>query len=525
MSFRNIFFFNFFAIIFIVLVGCDTKAVENPTVDSSSNLSTGEVLKIAMDGQPPTLDQPTAAATVTRDIARLIFETLMTVDSNYKPVPMLAESVNTEDNKTYTFHLRKGIKFHNGKEMIAEDVIASMERWMEKSAITGSVFNDASWEAKDDYTVVLKLKESSPLVLDTIASPKQAAAIMPKDVIDEATSEGVNEYVGTGPYKFIEWKQDQYIHLERYTDYQSLDSDSDGLSGKKEALVNDIYFYFVPDSATRLTGLQTEEYDFAYSIPYDNYEQLDNDPNIQVYLSISGVQLLAYNKVKGLAADQKMRQVINTALNVEEIMEAAFPNEDLYSLHSSYMDEEIVNWRSEAGNKYHNINDPEKAKEMLAELNYTGEEFRILTTRDYEHHYNVAVVIQDQLKNIGINAMLEVYDWPTVTQLKDDTDVWDAYVISFSPVSTPLQFLGLSPTWAGGVNDDYIDEMMRKIETAPTIEEAQEIWKDLQLYVWEDHLPVTVFGSFHSLYAANNKVEGFTAFAGPIFWNTSVKEQ
>lgn len=332
MSFRNIFFFNFFAIIFIVLVGCDTKAVENPTVDSSSNLSTGEVLKIAMDGQPPTLDQPTAAATVTRDIARLIFETLMTVDSNYKPVPMLAESVNTEDNKTYTFHLRKGIKFHNGKEMIAEDVIASMERWMEKSAITGSVFNDASWEAKDDYTVVLKLKESSPLVLDTIASPKQAAAIMPKDVIDEATSEGVNEYVGTGPYKFIEWKQDQYIHLERYTDYQSLDSDSDGLSGKKEALVNDIYFYFVPDSATRLTGLQTEEYDFAYSIPYDNYEQLDNDPNIQVYLSISGVQLLAYNKVKGLAADQKMRQVINTALNVEEIMAAAFPNEDLYSL-------------------------------------------------------------------------------------------------------------------------------------------------------------------------------------------------
>src|SRR5690625_1825369 len=158
-----------------------------------------------MDGQTPTLDQPTDAATADRNTARLIFETLMTVDSDYNPVPMLAESVNTEDNKTYTFHLREGILFHNGKEMVAEDVIASMERWMEKSAITGSAFDDASWEATDDYTVVLKLKVASPLVLDTIASPKQAAAIMPKEIIDAAPSEGVEEYVGTGPFKFVEW--------------------------------------------------------------------------------------------------------------------------------------------------------------------------------------------------------------------------------------------------------------------------------------------------------------------------------
>src|SRR5690625_3308729 len=201
MSFRNIFFFNFFAIIFIVLVGCDTKAVENPRVDSSSNLSTGEVLKIAMDGQPPTLDQPTAAATVTRDIARLIFETLMTVDSNYKPVPMLAESVNTEDNKTYTFHLRKGIKFHNGKEMIAEDVIASMERWMEVTDLSGELFDGATWEEVDDYTVILELATPSPLTIDTIATSKHAPGIMPKDIIESAPPEGVDEFIGTGPFK------------------------------------------------------------------------------------------------------------------------------------------------------------------------------------------------------------------------------------------------------------------------------------------------------------------------------------
>ena len=111
-----------------------------------------------------------------------------------------------------------------------------------------------------------------------------------------------------------------------------------------------------------------------------------------------------------------------------------------------------------------------------------------------------------------------------MTQLKDDADAYDAYVISFSTVSTPPQFLGLSPTWGVGIDDEKVIEDMRALETAPTMEEAREIWDDLQRYAWEEYLPVTVFGSHNSLYASSNNVEGLVTFSGPIFWNTKVAE-
>ena len=93
--------------------------------------SAGGDLQYALNTQPPTIDPVMSTATATRDIARHIFEPLVTLDSNYQPQPMLAESwEESDDGLTYTFHLRQGVKFHNGKEMKAEDVVASMERWL-----------------------------------------------------------------------------------------------------------------------------------------------------------------------------------------------------------------------------------------------------------------------------------------------------------------------------------------------------------------------------------------------------------
>lgn len=512
-------------VLLIILAGCGTSKSNNTDTPVSESETGAQVLKIAMDAQPPSLDPPATTATAARDTSRLIFESLVTTDSSYQPVPLLAESIEVDDNKTYIFNLRKGIKFHNGKEMTAEDVVASMDRWMEKSSVTGSVFDGATWEEADDYTVVLQLAEPSSLTLDTLASSKMAAGIMPKEIIESATAEnGVTEYIGTGPFELIEWKQDQYLHYKKFADYQSVEGEPDGLAGKREALVDEIYIYFVSDSSTRLAGLQTGEYDFIYNVPYDNFEQLKNDSQLSEHLDVSAAAMVAYNKIKGLSANVKFREAINMALDIEEIMLAAFPNKDLFWLHSSYMDEAIKSWASDTGSEYHQVNNPEKAKELLAETDYNGEEFKILTTRDYEHLYNMAIVIQDQLKKIGINAVLEVYDWPTVTQLKDDTDVWDAYVISSSVVSTPPQLIALNPTWAGGVNDQKAIDLMREIEMAPTSEEAKELWEQLQLYAWEELLPVTVFGSFNSLFASTNELTGFTMHTGPIFWNTKIEK-
>ena len=144
---------------------------ENLEQASASENSSGGELRVALSGQPPTLDPPMGSLILTRDTSRLMFETLVTPNAQYEAVPMLAESVETsDDSMTYTFHLRKGVKFHNGEEMTAEDVVASMYRWLEKSTTTGNIFNGATFEAEDDYTVVLQLTQPSSLTLDTLAA-------------------------------------------------------------------------------------------------------------------------------------------------------------------------------------------------------------------------------------------------------------------------------------------------------------------------------------------------------------------
>lgn len=200
-------------VLIVMIVGCSSGTSNSKKATESEVSKEGDVLRVAINASPPTLDQPMDTATATRDTGRLIFETLVTTNEAYQVVPMLAESIETEDNQTFTFNLRKGITFHNGKEMVAEDVVASMYRWLEKSSITGEIFNEATFEAEDNYTVILKLTQPSTLALDTMASAKQAAAIMPKEIVEAAPPEGVREYIGTGPFKFAEWKQDQYIHF------------------------------------------------------------------------------------------------------------------------------------------------------------------------------------------------------------------------------------------------------------------------------------------------------------------------
>ncbi len=520
-------FITMLVALMLVIAGCSSDSAkpkeEKPT--STSTKTSGGELRVALSAQPPTLDQPTTTSTSTRDIGRLMFETLLTINSSFEAVPVLAESVDvSDDGKLYTFHLRKGVKFHNGKEMTSEDVVASMYRWLEKSSITGAIFDGATFEAGDDYTVVLELAKPSALTLDTMASAKMSAAIMPKEIVEAATEEGVSEYIGTGPFKLVEWKTDQYIHFAKYDDYQSAEGEADGLAGKKEALVDDLYFDFVADAGTRLAGLKTGEYDIAYAMQYDSYEQLLDDPKIDPVLEKVGEFVLVYNKVEGPASNVKMRQAINAAINIEEIMLAAYTNKDIYWLDPGYMTRDIVNWKSDAGSKFYNENDQAKAKKLLKEIGYNNEEFKLMTTRDYPHFYNAAVVIQDQLKNIGINVKLEVFDWPTLADKQNKPGDWDAFITSFGTVTTPTQLLTISPIYAGGVNNDTIIDLAEKIGSSSTQEEAKQLWDELQGYAWEHHMPVSILGGYNALYGESSKVKGFYSFQGGVYWNVSLEE-
>lgn len=289
-------------------------------------------------------------ATATRDVALQIFEPLVTVNSNLQPEPMLAEDYElSDDGKVITFNLREGVMFHNGKEMTSEDVVASMKRWQEFSSRAKTAFGNDEFKADGDYTVLLEMEKPNRTALAVLSSTTQFPAIMPKEVIDSAEEDGVTEYVGTGPFEFNEWKQDQYIKLANYEDYTPSDKPSEGSSGKREALVDELYFMIVTDSSTRITGMQSGEYDIGSVIPFDDFDQIENDDKLKSYMGPEGFNLLVFNKKTGPFSNVKVRQAVAAGLDHDAILNASLSDEQFYNLNPGLMMEEQTDWYTDAG--------------------------------------------------------------------------------------------------------------------------------------------------------------------------------
>src|SRR5256884_9067498 len=174
----------------------------------------GGVLKVGNLGEPPALDAHWTTASITETLTNHIYEGLYSLDSASRPIPMLAESHTvSKDGLVYTFKLRQGVKFHNGKEMTSEDVVASLARWGKQSIYGKALFAQvAEWKALDKYTAEMKLEEKSASVLGSLAGPVNFEAAYPEEIAEKFAPEvKTTEYVGTGPSQLAEGEPRQAI--------------------------------------------------------------------------------------------------------------------------------------------------------------------------------------------------------------------------------------------------------------------------------------------------------------------------
>jgi len=178
------------------------------------------ILREATIGEPPPLDVMLTTADVAAVIGRHIFETLYAFDSTYNQRPLLAESERVEDGgKTIVIKLREGVLFHNGKEMTATDVVASMKRWGEFGARGKLLMGNAvSVEATGKYQVTLKLSAPNGAWKTLVADVNGGLAIYPEEIVSKAGAQPIEQkdYIGTGPYKFKEWRPNRYVELEKF---------------------------------------------------------------------------------------------------------------------------------------------------------------------------------------------------------------------------------------------------------------------------------------------------------------------
>lgn len=512
------------ALIVALAAGCGGEKTDAP----SGSAELDRTLNVAT-APPSNLDiQLNSSGDAAKVADCSIFEQLVALNSKGEVVNELCEEcIISEDATTYTYKLRKGVKFHNGEEMKAADVVASMNRWIDNASNAQSLVGDARFYEVDEYTAEIKMAQGTAYLNQMIGGLGQHAVIMPASIISAtAAGEPVAEYIGTGPYKYAEWKADQYIKLVKYEDYVPYGTEGDfsGYVGYKRATFDEVYFYFCADNATISAGIQTGEYDISENLELDDIATFEGNSDFVVNMTENEMPMLIFNKKGTYGGKQLVRQAIQAALDCNKIMYSSYGSEDNYSLYSCYMFESSGVWYTEAGSEFYNQADTAKAKELFAQAGWTDNDtFRLLVANDDMAFYTQAQAIQAQLKEMGINCELMAHDWSTFVDIRNNQpEKYDAFITSFSSKVLPNMNLFLSATWAGWCEDARVQDDLASIAADTNLEHAAQTWEALQQYMYEEYVPVVKFGNNMGVVIQSSKLTDVSVMEN-LVWVNAVK--
>ncbi|EKP94071.1 family 5 extracellular solute-binding protein [Thermaerobacter subterraneus DSM 13965] len=301
----------------------------------------------------------------TETVIRNIYDGLVTRTPDGRVVPEIAESWEQPDPTTYVFKLRRGIKFHNGEDLTADDVVFTFQRILAEDGLDGQpsprkglVEPLESIEKVDDYTVRMKLANPSAAFVQLLVHTQ----IVPKDYVEEVGSAGLSaKPVGAGPFRFVEGSLDGQIVLERFDDYYGGSPD---LPPVGPAKLQRVVFRMMPEPATRIAALQNGEVHIIQEVPPDLVAQLEKDPNVQVKVT-QGTRLYMIELNNKVLTDPRVRQALNYAIDWDAILK------ELYKGHAHRVATALL----PSGFGYDESlqpypYDPEKAKQLLREAGY-----------------------------------------------------------------------------------------------------------------------------------------------------------
>ncbi len=481
----------------------------------------GGVLKAGMIGEPPSLDLHWTTAVITQQITWHVLETLYTYDRSFNVVPMLAEGHTIADGgRRYTIRLRKGVRFHTGRELTSADVVASLNRWGKMAGTGKAMFrNIEAVEGKDPLTVVVHMKQPSGVLLAALARPNNGAGIYPKEVVDAAGENQVKEPVGTGPFRFVEHKPDRHIKLARFKDYSARSEAPDGYGGKRTAYVDEILFIPVPDVAVRLAGVETAEYHFSQQIKQDQYDRVKTMPGVVAsVIKPYGWSTAVLNHKQGMMTDKRLRQAFQAALDMEPIMAAGFGHKDFYRLDAGLLYPEQTAWYTKAGGEAYNQRSRPKAQKLLKEAGYTGQPVRWVTTQEYPWMYKNALVSTQQLEEAGFKIDLQVVDWATLVQRRNKPELWDVFSTGFTFTHEPAFTTAVDCSFPGWWCLDEKNRLMESMLTELDSKKRRAIWERVQVAFYDDVGRIK-FGDYFPLDVLRKEVRGFQSLPELFFWN------
>ena len=386
-----------FAIPLVVLVVLSllANAVETPAAEPKR----GGVITLGITRDISVMNPLVDTGSTQKRIRDLMFEPLLGIDLKGNLRPALAEAWEvSKDGKLYTIRLRKGVKFHNGQEMTAEDAKFAIDYTLDKKNVAYgySILQVVEGvEAPDKYTLRVHLKEPSPGFFYAVSNIR-AFSVIPKGSVEPKNLKPTVYPPGTGPFRFADWKPKQRLTLERYDDYWG-----------NKVYVDRVVFKPISNATVRMTALRAGDVDLIEAAPWEWVTQIKGGKLKGINYSAgtdAGFRVIKFNAGNPPFNNKKLRQAVAYALNKKEILNAAYfgfgePTDQRYPKgHEWYVDEAKFPAR-----------DTERAKALLKEAGYNGETIEF-SVRQGEGETE-ASTIQAQLKRIGVTVKQNLMEY------------------------------------------------------------------------------------------------------------------
>lgn len=442
------------------------------------------------------------------------YDGLLGYDNDGNVVCKMAESYEaSEDKMTWTFHLRQDVYFHSGRHCTAHDFEATFDRLLntenpQRYTSIASFIDTAV--ATDDYTFVITLKEPKAFFLQAIA--KHWAFVLNPEYIEKygadlgKTAESVD---GTGPFKCTQWDKGEVMKFEAFENYY-----------EGAPLTHEIVMKIVPEQTSRAIAVETAQADIADGISPDDAVRLDALDGVTVSKTDgNGCHLFQFNCASDHApmSIPAVRQAICYAIDRNAICEYLYSGLGEIPI-DSIMAPSVAGYSSVGVVPY----DPEKAKELLAQSSFdTSKPLRILTATGGGAEAMLEVLRQEAAK-IGVTLEITATDRTTMTSMRNDETLYDAYFTTFSSVAVPSLRNFLSADYAGWSDDEHLQELMLQMTTAATKEAAFATWEEIQYYCYSDYCPILMMGHFHQAAACTNRLTGYNVFLTTNFWNAKL---
>lgn len=478
------------AILAVALCGCKGDKTE----DNSSKITIG----IPQD-LDDSLDPHKTVAAGTKEILFNIFEGLVKPDSNGDLHPAVADKVDiSEDGLTYTFHIREGIKFHNGEYVTADDVLFCIEKNADASSGSSyaSAFSniDKFYAEGENVVIVLKNKDTDFLQYMTMA-------IIPKNNPNPDT-----DPIGTGPYTFVSRSPQENIILKAFDEYWG-----------EKANIADVTLKICSNVDSIVMDLLGGSIDLYARITSTQVMQLNGSHfNIEEG-TMNLVQALYLNNAVAPFDNELVRQALCYAVNPEEIINLAFDGNgteigsSMFPAFGKYFVKEI--------NDVYNPN-IEKAKELLTQAGYpNGFSFTIKVPSNYQPHIDTAQVIVEQLKKAGINAEIKLVEWDTWVSDVYAGRNFEATVVGLDASNMTARALlerftsTSAKNFINFKNDEY-DSYFAKAVATTDDEKATEYYKKCE-WILAEHAANVYIQDLAEFVAINDKYTGYEFY--PIY--------